>query len=78
MKKQKNIALASLPLYATELDSVEQFWDELREKAFGNVVFDSIDAPEDSFEGSLRAMEFDTPRVHSIVVWARMMSALLK
>jgi hypothetical protein len=52
-------------------------WDELREKAFDNVVFDSIDALEDSLAASLKAMEQDTARVHSIVAWHWIINALL-
>lgn len=39
-----NIRLVSLPPYAPELNPVEHLWDELREKSFGNIVFDSFDA----------------------------------
>jgi HEPN domain-containing protein len=49
----------------------------LREKAFANVVFNSLEALEDHLEASLRAMEVDIPRVHTIVAWSWIMSALL-
>ncbi|WP_156912861.1 transposase [Methylocaldum szegediense] len=41
---QNNLRLLSLPPYAPELDPVEHLWDELREKAFYFLVFDSMDA----------------------------------
>jgi transposase len=54
--------LVSLPPYAPELNPVEHIWDELREKSFGNLVFDSLDALEDHLETSLREMEADTKK----------------
>jgi hypothetical protein len=36
-----------LPAHAPELNPVEHLWDELREKFFNNLVFDSINALED-------------------------------
>ena len=77
LKVQKNMRLVSLPPYSPELNPVEHLWDELREKAFGNLVFDSLDALEDHLEASLRTMECDTPRVHSIVAWPWIMNSLL-
>ena len=64
-----NLRLLPLPPYSPELNPVEHLWDELREKAFHNRVFDSIEALEDHLEVSLRALENDPARVHSIVAW---------
>ncbi len=77
LKTPKNMRLISLPPYSPELNPVEHLWDELREKAFGNVVFNSLHALEDHLESSLREMEHDTPRVHSIVAWPWIMDSLL-
>ena len=77
LKVPKNMRLVSLPPYSPELNPVEHLWDELREKAFGNLVFDSLDALEDHLEASLRTLECDTPRVHSIVAWPWIMNSLL-
>jgi transposase len=77
LKIPENIRLVSLPPYSPELNPVEHLWDELREKAFGNLVFNSLDALEDHLEASLRTMERDTPRVHSIVAWPWIMNSLL-
>lgn len=52
---------------APELNPVGHLWDELREKAFANVLFNSLESLEDHMEVSLRAMELDIPRVHSTV-----------
>lgn len=72
-----NMQLVSLPPYAPELNPVEHLWDELREKAFGKMVFDSIDALEEHLEVSLKAMELNTQIVPSIVAWPWIISALL-
>ena len=73
-----NMKLLSLPPYSPELNPVEHLWDELREKAFGNVVFDSIESLEDHLEASLLEMEQDRARVHSIVAWPWIINSLLK
>ena len=49
-----NMRLVSLPSYSPELNPVEHIWDEVREKYFGNLVFDSLDALEDHLETALR------------------------
>ena len=69
--------LFPLPAYAPELNPVEHLWDELREKAFGNLVFDSLEALEDQLEVSLLDMERDHQRVHSIVAWPWILNSLL-
>jgi transposase len=73
----KNMQLLLLPPYAPELNPVEHLWDELREKAFGNLVFDSLDALEDHLEAALLQMERDTKRVHSIVAWPWIKNSLM-
>lgn len=72
-----NMRLLSLPPYAPELNPVEHLWDDLREKAFGNKVFDSIDALEKHLEVSLLEMEQDRERVYSIVAWPWIINSLL-
>jgi len=72
-----NMRLLLLPPYAPELNPVEHVWDELREKHFHNLVFDSLDALEDHLEASLRSLEQDHPRIKSIVAWPWIMNALL-
>jgi putative transposase len=72
-----NMRLLPLPPYAPELNPVEHIWDELREKAFGNLVFDSLEALEDHLEVSLLAMEYDRERIRSIVAWPWIINSLL-
>ncbi|OGS75515.1 MAG: hypothetical protein A2Z94_00885 [Gallionellales bacterium GWA2_55_18] len=65
----ENLRLLKLPPYSPEFNPVEHLWDELREKSFHNLVFDSIDAFEGHLESALREMENDLARVRSIVAW---------
>jgi hypothetical protein len=60
-----NIRLASLPAYSPELNPAEHIWDELREKYFHNLTFDSIGAVEDQLEVGLRDLENNKPLVQS-------------
>ncbi|MDR3157890.1 MAG: transposase, partial [Zoogloeaceae bacterium] len=73
-----NIRLPPLPAYAPELNPVERLWEELREKFFSNLVFDSIDALEDHLETALRTLEQERQRIRSIVRWPWIINALLK
>jgi transposase len=72
-----NMRLLNLPPYAPELNPVEHFWDELREKRFHNRVFDCIDALEDHLEIALRDFELDPQCIKSIVAWPWIIDALL-
>jgi transposase len=71
-----NIQLLPLPAYAPELNPVEHLWDELREKFFNNLVFDSIDALEDHLEAAPRAQEHERDRVRSIFRWPWIINSL--
>jgi len=73
----QNMKLVSLPPYAPELNPVEHIWDDLREKAFHNRVFESIDGLENHLETSLRELEQDMKRVRSIVAWPWIINALM-
>lgn len=71
-----NLRLLKLPPYSTELNPVEHLWDELREKSFHSLVFDSFDALEGHLEFALREMENNIARVRSIVAWPGIIEAL--
>ena len=77
LKVPRNMRLLPLPPYAPELNPVEHVWDELREKHFHNLVFDSLDALEDHLEASLLALERDRDRIQSIVSWPGIICGLL-
>ena len=74
----ENMRFVALPPYAPELNPVEHIWDDLREKAFHNRVFESIDGLENHLESSLRELEHDKKRVGSIVAWPWIINALMK
>lgn len=46
MTLPENMLIAKLPPYSPELNPVENVWDDMREKFFGNCVFKSMDAVE--------------------------------
>jgi transposase len=64
-----NVHICFLPPYSPQLNPVEHVWDELREKWFENLVFDSLDAVEDRLEEAVRALEHDSIRIHSLTAF---------
>ena len=42
----ENMMIQRLPPYSPELNPSENMWDEMREKFFQNIVFDSMEAVE--------------------------------
>lgn len=48
-----NIKLAYLLPYCPELNPSENMWDEMRERFFTNLVFDSLDAVMDKLEETM-------------------------
>ena len=77
LRLPSNLRLLFLPPYSPELNPVEHLWDEIREKYFHNLVFDSLDALEDRLCQALCMMEKDNEKVHSIVAWPWIINALL-
>jgi transposase len=77
LKLPENMRLVFLPPYAPELNPVEHVWDEVREKSFGNLAFNTLDALESHLEAALRTLEQDNPRVKSIVAWPWIINSLL-
>ena len=61
----ENIKLLPLPPYSPQLNPMEHIWDEVREKWFANIVFDSLDGVEDRLEESLVYLEQDKNLVAS-------------
>ena len=76
LKLPDNLSLVPLPPYSPELNPVEHLWDELREKAFHNRVFQSIDALEDHLELNPKLLEDNHERVRSIVAWPWIINSL--
>jgi len=73
----ENIRGLNLPPYSPELNPVEHIWDDLREKSFHNLVFDSLDSLEDHLAIALRNLENDQDRIRSIVAWPWIINALM-
>ena len=61
-----NIRLVPLPSYSPELNPAEHVWDELREKWFHNITFDSMDAVEDRLILGLCDLENNKLAVQSL------------
>ena len=76
LKVHENIKLLPLPPCAPELNPVEHLWDELREKHFDNLAFDSLDALEDHSEQAVNMMESNHAKIKSIVHWRWTLHAL--
>lgn len=69
LRPPEHLQLMALPPYSPELNPVEHLWDELREKYFHNLAFDSLDAVEDQLVVALRAFENNPDQVKSITYW---------
>lgn len=65
LKIPHNIRLVSLPPYSPELNPTEHVWDELREKYFHNLTFNSIGAVENRLVEGLCGLENDKATIQS-------------
>ncbi len=61
-----NMRLIPLPPYSPQLNPVEHLWEDIREKRFPNLVFDSLQAVEDRLVEALATLENDPERVSRI------------
>jgi len=55
-KLPSKLKLHFLSPYSPELNPQEHIWDELREKWFHNIVFDSLDALEEQLLTGMKAL----------------------
>jgi transposase len=62
----ENIRWLPLPPYSPELNPVEHLWEEIREKWFPNLVFDSLTGVEDRLVEALAALENNSQQVAKI------------
>jgi transposase len=53
----ENIHFIIQPPYSPELNSVEHLWDEIREKYFHNLLFESIKAVEETLDTAFRQLQ---------------------
>jgi transposase len=66
-----------LPPYSPKLNPMENVWEEIREKFFPNLVFDSLDAVEINLEEALICLENNPNTVQSITGFDWIISNLL-
>lgn len=64
-----NVKLVSLPPYSPELNPQENMWDNMREKFFHNIAFESLDGVEDKLVESCNHYEGNLAIVKSISGW---------
>lgn len=64
-----NIRLHRLPPYAPELNPQEHIWDELREKAFPNRVYDDLSGVRRQLEAVLPSLASSQETLRSITAW---------
>ena len=76
LKIPLNIKLLALPAYSPELNPTEHVWDELREKWFHNITFDSIDAVEYRLADGLYDLESSNTLVQSLTGFDWIISAV--
>jgi DDE superfamily endonuclease len=57
MSTPENMIIAYLPPYSPELNPVEHIWDDMREKFFGNIVFDTMQGVEDNLVDACKFYE---------------------
>ena len=74
----ENVRLIPLPGYSPELNPQEHIWDEVREKAFPNLVLDQMALVVTRLETDLTSLAADTERVRSITAWPWIVSLILK
>lgn len=62
----ENIRLVPQPAYSPELNPVEHIWEEVREKAFSNRIFESLNAVIDTLCDQLLRLEDNSALLHSM------------
>jgi transposase len=74
----ENVRLIALPGYSPELNPQEHIWDEVREKAFPNLVLDQMALVVQRLKQGLCDLASDSGRVRSITAWPWIVSVNLK
>jgi len=64
-----NIMLAKLPPQSPNLNPAENNWDDMREKFFHNLVFDSMQAVENQLVTACNFYHQNPHIVHSFSTW---------
>lgn len=76
LKVPENMVIEKIPPYSPETNPTENIWDDMKEKSFGNILFDSLDAVEERLCEAARAYENDHEKIKSITAWHWILSAL--
>lgn len=71
-----NMMIETLPPYCPELNPTEHIWDEMREKFFPNLVFDSMEAVEKRLIEAMLHLENTPELVKSITGFRWIINAL--
>ena len=74
----ENVRLIRLPGYSPELNPQEHIWDEVREKAFPNLVLDQMALVVERLRGGLSGLAADADRIRRIAAWPWIVSLNLK
>ena len=74
----ENVRLIRLPGYSPELNPQEHIWDEVREKAFPNLVLDQMELVVERLKNGMNALATDAERVSRITAWPWIVSLILK
>jgi len=65
----ESVRLIPLPGYSPELNPEEHIWDEVREKAFPNLVLDRMELVVERLKQELSTLAAEPDRVRSITAW---------
>ncbi len=74
----ENVRLIRLPGYSPELNPQEHVWDEVREKAFPNLVLDQMKLVVERLKCGMSTLAADAHRVRRITAWPWIVSLNLK
>ena len=66
LKIPENIIIKNIPSYCPQLNPAENIWEEMREKHFANLAFDSMNSIEDKLVEACLAMEANHEKIQSI------------
>jgi len=66
----ENMMVRTLPSYSPELNPAENIWDDMREKFFANIVFESMEAVENKLSEACIHYEENPETVQSITAFS--------
>ena len=72
-----NMRVAWLPTYSPQCNPTEHIWDEVREKWFANIAFNSMKAVESTLVEALTVLEDDPYRIQGLTGFLWIINAIL-